>query len=880
MKRMAMLIAAMMASYALAEQIEISLPDPATVRLDWQAIPGQTYRVMAKTNLLDQSWQDAVPGGLVAGSVIGAYTEPVPAKAAFFRVQKEDTTPPEIESLIPVADAIAVPSNATVSITVTDETGIDTNTIVLTVAGWKDMTLASPYLTYDNSTIVFTPPDILGQAGETITNILTVADTLGHTLSDHTWTFQLARPADADDDFLPLTAPSQGQGIQTLAAGVPETRIRTLANVQPLDATAEYHIVSVTSNTVVFSYQGDPPAMPEGKRLVSFDAAHPFYRRATSNLVDGAQNQITVWTVDIALTDLATEGSLSSAAFMSADPAPLGMRAASSGLNLLHVEFGDDLSGTVLFEDGGLKLHLPQASWGFVGDVDVAFDLFFAELRSLDASAKGTLTLDLSPEALFYQAVNGDGEFPLVQPVTKVFGAMVGPVPVWVEVIMELNAGYEYSASVSVVVNTRVHAEKELTFYVKLRQNQWTHGVHNPPIVLEADPIYWQLEGEANAKVYVQPKLTVLVYSLAGLWADVKPYAEFDGRYQLNPVEYDLGLYLGMSSTLGIESRIWYSAWGNKPEWELFDLKWPLWAESYPSGTPPVFLLTLSDRLVSEGERVVLTAPASSTPSAKYRWYFNDSRIVGETSHEFVIPRANADHVGRYAVEAYNDFGSVVTSCAILLKTLDSGLVAFYPMNGNVDDYSAWNNHGINNGAYLVPDRHGVSNHAYAFDGNTHIAVPDSTSLDLTSQLTLTAWICVTNSRPDLLMGVVSKPRSASGTGYRLGLRPGYLPEMGVNDVVHNQGVVASNSVPVGVWTHIAGTLDGDEMCVYVNGILATRQIAGHISLLNSSRPLYIGTEGISGSGDRSYRGLADEVRVYNRALTPQEIMSLFLLSQ
>jgi hypothetical protein len=671
MKRMAMLMAAMLVSYAVAEQVEISLPEAGTVRLGWQAIPGQTYRVMTTTNLVDQPWQDAVPGGLVAGSVIGAFSASLPARASFYSVQKEDTNPPDVVSLVPSSDAIAVPSNATVTITLADETGINTNSIVLTIAGWEDMTLASSNVTYDDGTITFTPPDALGQAGETVTNIITVADTLGYTLSNYTWTFQLARPAEVDDDFLPLTAPPQGQGIQALAAGVPETRIRTLSNVQPMDTRAEYYIVSVSSNAVVFSYQGEPPAMPEGKRLVSFDAAHPFYRRATSNLVDEAHNRITVWTIDIPLTDLATEGSISSSAFAPADPSPLGMQVASSDFTLLHIEFGDDLSGKVLFEDGGLKLHLPQASWGFVGSVDVAFDLFFAQLRSLDASAKGTLTLDLSPEALFNQAVIGNGKFPLVQPVTKVFGAMFGVIPVWVEVIMELNAGYEYSASVSGIVNTRVHAEKELTFYVKLRQNQWTHGVHNPPIVLEADPIYWQLEGTANAKVYVQPKLTVLVYSLAGMWADIVPYAEFDGRYQLNPIEYDLGLYLGMSSTLGIESRVWYSAWGQKPAWRLFDLKWPLWTSVYPSAEgSPRFVSTLDDRAIAEDAALVLSGHASGYPPPSYRWYFNGYRIPGATSPEFTIDKANLGHAGLYSVEAYNISGSTTQKCAVTVGGL------------------------------------------------------------------------------------------------------------------------------------------------------------------------------------------------------------------
>jgi len=666
MKRMVMLVVVMAVSYAMGQQVEISLPEQETVRLDWQAIPGQTYRVMTTTNLVDELWNDAMPGGIVVGSVIGAYTTPFTGKSAFFKVQKEDTNPPEIESLLPTADAIAVTSNATVTITLTDETGIDTNSIVLSIAGWDNMDLSSPDLTYANGILTFTPPDELGTGGALITNILTVSDTLGHTLSNSTWTFQLSRPADATENFLPLIAPPQSQGLQTLAAGIAPTRIRTLANVKPLDSTSDCQIISVTSNTVEFTYEGTPPGMPSGGWLVSFDAAYPFYRQAVSNLVDGAQNKMTVWTVDISLTDLATGGSLSSVNFTAADPSALHVKATSTDLNLLHVEFGDDLSGTVLFEDGGLKLHLPQASWGFVGDVNVAFDLFFSELRSLDASAKGTLTLDLSTEALFYQAINGNGEFPLVPPVTKVFGAMVGPVPVWVEVIMELKGGYEYSASASGVVNTRVHAEKELTFYVKLRRNQWTHGVDNLPIILESDPIYWQLEGTANAKVYVQPKLTVLVYSVAGLWADVKPYAEFDGRYQLNPFEYDLGLYFGLSSTLGIESRIWYPAWGDKPEWELFDMKRPLWSDAYPeSNNAPNFLTPLSNQLVREGETVTFRAYATGNPVPSCQWFFNGQRVVGALSNKFTIQSVTSASAGTYALKVVNRHGTAETAASL-----------------------------------------------------------------------------------------------------------------------------------------------------------------------------------------------------------------------
>ena len=51
---------------------------------------------------------------------------------------------------------------------------------------------------------------------------------------------------------------------------------------------------------------------------------------------------------------------------------------------------------------------------------------------------------------------------------------------------MELNAGYEYNASVAGNAHTVVDMGKELEFTVQMRQNQWTHGFRNPPIVLEA----------------------------------------------------------------------------------------------------------------------------------------------------------------------------------------------------------------------------------------------------------------------------------------------------------------------------------------------------------------------------------------------------------
>jgi hypothetical protein len=77
-----------------------------------------------------------------------------------------------------------------------------------------------------------------------------------------------------------------------------------------------------------------------------------------------------------------------------------------------------------------------------------------------------------------------------------------------------------------------------------------------------------------------------------------------------------------------------------------------------------------------------------------------------------------------------------------LLAGLSDGLVAYYPFNGNANDASGNGNNGIVVGATLTADRFGNPNSAYSFNGTSdYIRVPNSSSLQLTNDFTLTAWI-------------------------------------------------------------------------------------------------------------------------------------------
>jgi hypothetical protein len=131
--------------------------------------------------------------------------------------------------------------------------------------------------------------------------------------------------------------------------------------------------------------------------------------------------------------------------------------------------------------------------------------------------------------------------------------------------------------------------------------------------------------------------------------------------------------------------------------------------------------------------------------------------------------------------------------------------------------------------------------------------------------MTIEAWV-----RPTSGTGwrTVVLKEDASGLAYALysannASRPaGYLNTNG--DV----GLDGTAAVPLNTWTHLALTSDGTEMRMFVNGVqVSSAGITGTITA--TSGPLRLGGNSVWGE---YYRGLIDEVRIYNRPLSAGEI--------
>jgi Concanavalin A-like lectin/glucanases superfamily len=196
-----------------------------------------------------------------------------------------------------------------------------------------------------------------------------------------------------------------------------------------------------------------------------------------------------------------------------------------------------------------------------------------------------------------------------------------------------------------------------------------------------------------------------------------------------------------------------------------------------------------------------------------------------------------------------------------------NGLVAAYGFEESSGS-SAVDGSGAGNTGTLAGSTRSASGRfgaALEFDGiDDRVNVADSASLDLSTGMTLEAWV-----RPDAFnwRTVVLKERPG-GLAYALyGSSDNNRPMAEIAGTASGD-TRGPGSLPTGTWSHLATTFDGATLRLYVNGTqVSSRAMSGAIAL--SSGALRIGGNAVWGE---YFDGLIDEVRIYNRALTAGEI--------
>lgn len=212
-----------------------------------------------------------------------------------------------------------------------------------------------------------------------------------------------------------------------------------------------------------------------------------------------------------------------------------------------------------------------------------------------------------------------------------------------------------------------------------------------------------------------------------------------------------------------------------------------------------------------------------------------------------------------------------------------NGLVAWYPFNGNAIDGSGNDNNGTVDGATLTTDRFGNLNHSYSFDGvNDKIVVPNPQQLGNNPiNLTYSFWL----NFDTLQFGannyysypIISKRHLNNGYDWcTVSIRHYDLKlEFFKDDMLYREANKCTTQSIINNWMFYTCVKKNDSLFLYANGELVDSKFDGY-SLDGSPQDLIFGWQG---AWNNYYKGIIDDVGIWNRALTQQEISGLYNLN-
>jgi hypothetical protein len=297
---------------------------------------------------------------------------------------------------------------------------------------------------------------------------------------------------------------------------------------------------------------------------------------------------------------------------------------------------------------------------------------------------------------------------------------------------------------------------------------------------------------------------------------------------------------------------------------------------------------------VSAGLPAGFTVSVTAVGPLSYQWLFNSSAITGATNSALNFASVQFTNAGSYSVVVSNRFGPVTSSNAVLTVTApvcappQGTLVSWWQAEGDATDITGRNPGVLQGGATFAA---GEVGQAFSFNGSgQYVKIPKAPDLDVGNQVTVEFWMKADPSNPmNTFQGLVASDfwcaEISIGSGSTWGVSFGISTDSGSTfpDTTDAPGNGGGAAVSAGVWHHIAGTYDGNNVLLYVDGQQWRNPYphSGALSPMLANSFVTIGSEDgrsvcPSCQGARYFKGLIDEASVYNRALSAAEILAIY----
>ncbi|MBI2928136.1 MAG: LamG domain-containing protein [Verrucomicrobia bacterium] len=237
---------------------------------------------------------------------------------------------------------------------------------------------------------------------------------------------------------------------------------------------------------------------------------------------------------------------------------------------------------------------------------------------------------------------------------------------------------------------------------------------------------------------------------------------------------------------------------------------------------------------------------------------------------------------------------AVLPPTASAQSWLTNGLVAYYPLDGNANDESGFARHGTAHGARLSTDRFGIPNRCYAFNGVSDYINASSTLNDVVNTFTMSMWFYAESANAAgsyLFTNMIIYPTHGQDTWGGGSVGAGISAGTDVIRVWEHSHdfapVVIEYSGTFSGWTHVALVYSNRVPSLFVNGKLAAQGSRSSRDPVRPSNGQHLsppphnqrggfgGGEQLGGGG-YWFKGRIDEIRIYNRALTSDEVAHLY----
>jgi type II secretory pathway pseudopilin PulG len=194
----------------------------------------------------------------------------------------------------------------------------------------------------------------------------------------------------------------------------------------------------------------------------------------------------------------------------------------------------------------------------------------------------------------------------------------------------------------------------------------------------------------------------------------------------------------------------------------------------------------------------------------------------------------------------------------------NASLVGWWKLD-ETDSFTASDSSGNGNDGTLVnmtPDEDWVTGKiggGLDFDGlNDYVNCQNSESLNITGDISIAAWIFARSADLDII----------TKDSYDIAYSVWLSPACNIRFALNNDRLTTNLTLSLDTWYHIAATREGDERKIYINGQEDASDTYG-TAIGTTASPLTISTSSYT------FDGVLDDVRLYNCALSQEEVYQL-----